>query len=61
MFIVEPHTRLPMHVIVPCWQGLPGGEHVAYGVQARHMPLPSHTPSGMLLVKHEAPAAAGAF
>jgi hypothetical protein len=61
MFIGEPHTGPMVQVIVPCWQGLPGGEHVAFDVQARHVPLPSHTPSGTLLVWHEAPAAAGAF
>ena len=61
MFIADPHAGPLVHVIVPCWHGLPGGVHVAFGVHAAHVPIPSHTPLGTLLVWHEAPAGAGAF
>ena len=61
MFIGEPHTGPMVQVIVPCWQGLPAGVHVAFGVQATQAPLPSHTPLEVVVVWHEAPAAAGAF
>jgi len=61
MFIGVPHTGPLVHAIVPCWQGLPGGVQLEFGVQARHAPLPSHTPPETAVVWHEAPAGAGAF
>ena len=61
MFAGEPQTGPLVHVIVPCWQGLPGGVQIAFGVQARHAPFPSHTPLDTPVVWHDAPAGAGVF
>ena len=61
MFIGDPHTGPLVQLIVPCWQGLPGGVQIAFGVQAPQAPLPSHTPLDRPLAWQEAPAAAGAF
>jgi hypothetical protein len=59
MLAGDPHSGPFEHDIVPCWHGLPGGEHVALGVQATHDPWPSHTPLATPLVIQDAPAAAG--
>ena len=61
MFAGDAHVGPPVQVIVPCWQGLPGGEQAALGVQAAHVPWPSHTPLGTPLAWHEVPAGAAAF
>jgi len=61
MFVGEPHTGPLVQLIVPCWQGLPGGVQIAFGVHALQAPLPSHTPLVTAVAWHEAPAAAGVF
>jgi hypothetical protein len=61
MLVGEAHAGPLLHVVIPCWHGLPDGVHGAFAEHAAQLPCVSHTPLETEADWHDVPAVAGVF